>query len=377
VRRKVRQPSTRGAASPEAARPFQPADEPRAIFLKDLTAISIVSVRWPCAAREVFRMAQSFGARMRDQRERQQISLIEISEQTKIKLSQLDALEHDDVSHWPTGIFRRAFIRAYATAIGLDADIVVREFLELYPDPAETSSPVPAIEPGTEGVDRAPMRVRFLIRSAMDSMSRKWVDLAGRRRLASEPAMLFDHALTPSEELPAPTIVAQAAVETVDVPEPLEPTPIVEMPRETARLRHDFTPEYVASHLLQRAAGELDAVGLIVWTWDAKEAGLVPMLAHGYSEQLLAQFSSVRRDADNATAAAFRSTQTCIVRSSDAASGAVVVPMMTPAGCVGVLAVELPRGAEQREPVRELAASVAAQFAELLGAPPLPHAVGV
>ncbi|PYR57439.1 MAG: hypothetical protein DMF91_19450, partial [Acidobacteria bacterium] len=39
------------------------------------------------------------------------------------------------MSHWPAGIFRRAFIRAYAQAIGLDPAVVVGEFLEIYPDP--------------------------------------------------------------------------------------------------------------------------------------------------------------------------------------------------------------------------------------------------
>jgi hypothetical protein len=57
------------------------------------------------------------------------------------------------------------------------------------------------------------------------------------------------------------------------------------------------------------------------------------------------------------------------VKSSDEANGAVVVPLMTPSGCVGVFAVELPRGAEQREPVRALTTSLAAQFADLLRAP--------
>ncbi len=130
-----------------------------------------------------------------------------------------------------------------------------------------------------------------------------------------------------------------------------------------------------ATLMLRRAAGLLDAVGLVVWTWDAKESELVPALAHGYSDQVLAQLPTVRSDADNATAAAFRSAQTCIVKSSEAANGAVVVPLMTPSGCVGVFAVELPRGAEQREPVRALTTSLAAQFADLLRAPGLPHAV--
>ena len=66
-------------------------------------------------------LPESFGARLRQRRERQHIALSTIAEQTKIKLSLLEALERDDVSHWPSGIFRRAFIRAYAHAIGCGA----------------------------------------------------------------------------------------------------------------------------------------------------------------------------------------------------------------------------------------------------------------
>jgi transcriptional regulator with XRE-family HTH domain len=311
-------------------------------------------------------MAESFGARMRERREQQQISLIAISEQTKIKLSLLDALERDDVSHWPTGIFRRAFIRAYARAVDLDPDAVVREFLERYPDPAEAVAPVPALEPGSESDSlhpAPPIRLRFLVRSAMDTVARRWIDLRGQGRpIADQVADSVDRvepADTVNRLAPPPPVVT--------APTPAETNLYVEL--DLAGDGHD------ASLLLRRAAGLLDAVGLVVWTWNAKESELVPALAHGYSDQVLAQLPTVRSDADNATAAAFRSAQTCIVRSSDEANGAVVVPLMTPSGCVGVFAVELPRGAEQREPVRALTTSLAAQFADLLRAPGLPHAV--
>ena len=79
-------------------------------------------------------MDPSFGARLRSERERQQIALRTIADRTKIKLSLLEALERDDVSQWPRGIFRRSHVRAYALAIGLDPDAVVREFLEIHPD---------------------------------------------------------------------------------------------------------------------------------------------------------------------------------------------------------------------------------------------------
>src|SRR4029078_8376614 len=79
-------------------------------------------------------MPDSFGARLRLRREEQGLALAAIAEELKIKLSLLEAVERDDVSHWPSGIYRRAFIRAYAHAIALNPDFIVREFLELYPD---------------------------------------------------------------------------------------------------------------------------------------------------------------------------------------------------------------------------------------------------
>ncbi len=77
----------------------------------------------------------SFGARLRHERERRRIPLRSIAERTKISLGLLEGLERDDVSRWPSGIFRKSFVRAYAAAIGLDGDAVLREFVELYPDP--------------------------------------------------------------------------------------------------------------------------------------------------------------------------------------------------------------------------------------------------
>jgi cytoskeletal protein RodZ len=38
------------------------------------------------------------------------------------------------MSQWPPGIFRRAFIRAYAEAIGLDSDATMRQFIVEFPD---------------------------------------------------------------------------------------------------------------------------------------------------------------------------------------------------------------------------------------------------
>ena len=82
-------------------------------------------------------MAENLGSRLREERERRRIALATIASDTKISLSLLEELERDDVSHWPSGIFRRSFLRAYVQAIGLDPDPLLREFLERYPDPHE------------------------------------------------------------------------------------------------------------------------------------------------------------------------------------------------------------------------------------------------
>jgi len=77
---------------------------------------------------------ESLGRRLRSERERRLITLESIAANTKISVSLLRDLERDDVSRWPSGIFRRAFIRGYAEAIGLDADDVMQEFLDRHPD---------------------------------------------------------------------------------------------------------------------------------------------------------------------------------------------------------------------------------------------------
>lgn len=45
----------------------------------------------------------------------------------------LEALERNDVKRLPGGLFTRAFVRAYATEVGLDPDRAVQDFLEQFP----------------------------------------------------------------------------------------------------------------------------------------------------------------------------------------------------------------------------------------------------
>jgi transcriptional regulator with XRE-family HTH domain len=75
----------------------------------------------------------TFGPRLRAERERRGISIDTIASVTKVGGDLWDGLERNDFSRWPSGIFARAFVRDYARAIGLDADEVVDEFCRLFP----------------------------------------------------------------------------------------------------------------------------------------------------------------------------------------------------------------------------------------------------
>lgn len=65
-------------------------------------------------------MAANFGEELRLAREARGITLREISEQTRISMGYLEAIETNDYKRLPGGIFNRSFIKAYARFIGYD-----------------------------------------------------------------------------------------------------------------------------------------------------------------------------------------------------------------------------------------------------------------
>jgi len=266
-------------------------------------------------------MGESFGTRLRRQRERRQVSLATIADQTKIHLPLLDELESDRVTHWPSGIFRRAFIRAYAEAIGLKPDDVVREFLELYPDPSEVVTIGAALASVPSQRLRPQTRIAQIADSVIESVLRFLRRMVGR-----------------DDQLAAPPVEAVA-------------------PR--LPVRHELFDDEEIGRVLGTA-------GIIAWVWDADVDALVPAMSAGYSERVLAQLPRVARDADNATAAAFRFEKICAVPGVEGSNGALAVPIMRGAGCIGVLAVELPDGVETSQAMRAAVTLLAQQIGRLV-----------
>ena len=73
-------------------------------------------------------MSQSIGEKLRLAREARGIALREISEQTRISMRYLEAIEADDYKRLPGGIFNRSFIRAYAKFIGFDEHAALEDY---------------------------------------------------------------------------------------------------------------------------------------------------------------------------------------------------------------------------------------------------------
>jgi cytoskeleton protein RodZ len=80
-----------------------------------------------------------FGTRLRQARERKGITLRDMANRTKISVAVLESLERTDVAKLPGGIFSRAFVKSYAKEVGLDPDVMVEEFIGLFPQDAATA----------------------------------------------------------------------------------------------------------------------------------------------------------------------------------------------------------------------------------------------
>ncbi len=84
--------------------------------------------------------ASDFGSRMRHVREQRGVSLRQIAQTTKLSVSALEALERNDISRLPGGLFSRAFVRSYAAEIGANPEETVRDFLSQFPHESVTSA---------------------------------------------------------------------------------------------------------------------------------------------------------------------------------------------------------------------------------------------
>jgi CHASE3 domain sensor protein len=172
-------------------------------------------------------------------------------------------------------------------------------------------------------------------------------------------------------------------------PEPQVVAPVIEPVRFEAPLpkaRPAITPKLVITaglcrelarvadtedlpDLLARAARVLNASGIIVWVEDSARRDLGPVMSHGYADQTVARMGRIHSEANNAAAAAYRTAEVRTVSGDGGAAGALIAPLLTPNGCIGVLSIEMKGGLEKDESSQALATIFAAQLATLVSPP--------
>jgi cytoskeletal protein RodZ len=104
---------------------------------------------WPQQADKPAEGTTGFGEWLRRVREARGLTLDDISQETKIPLRNLEALEHGNLETIPA-FYRRAEVRAVAKAVGIDERLAVGRL---------DSAIAPAVEPAKEEAARAPSKL--------------------------------------------------------------------------------------------------------------------------------------------------------------------------------------------------------------------------
>lgn len=77
---------------------------------------------------------EAFGPNLRRIRLQRGMTIEQIVDATNIAQDLLEGLERNDFSEWPSGIFARAYVRQYASALGVDPDSTVDDFCRHFPE---------------------------------------------------------------------------------------------------------------------------------------------------------------------------------------------------------------------------------------------------
>lgn len=87
-------------------------------------------------------MAETIGEQLRLARQELGIPLRQISDQTRISVRYLEAIESNDYKRLPGGIFNRSFVKAYARCIGFDEKEAVESYTRYMREQGDTGDEV-------------------------------------------------------------------------------------------------------------------------------------------------------------------------------------------------------------------------------------------
>jgi cytoskeletal protein RodZ len=165
----------------------------------------------------------SLGSYLRGAREARQLTLDDIAKSIKIKRALLADLEQNNVSRWPTQrVYRHGYLRAYATAVGLEPTHVLARFDEEFGDQhpvAFHGRPRKPVKPVPFGFVRTAVLLASLV--ILIGVAVRLSDpIDQAMAVTREPAELPETQAAPevsSVILPAPSVPAEPADETTDV----------------------------------------------------------------------------------------------------------------------------------------------------------------
>ena len=83
-------------------------------------------------------MTGDIGGRIRRAREDRGLSLSDVARRTKLSLNVLQAIERNDFTSLPTGMYRKAYVRTLAAEVGLNPTEIVADFCQQFEPPVET-----------------------------------------------------------------------------------------------------------------------------------------------------------------------------------------------------------------------------------------------
>lgn len=76
-------------------------------------------------------MSETLGEKLKKARENRGISISQVSEQTRIASHHLNAIELDDYSGLPGGIFNKGFVKSFAKCVGVDEQEALSDYIAL------------------------------------------------------------------------------------------------------------------------------------------------------------------------------------------------------------------------------------------------------
>jgi cytoskeleton protein RodZ len=192
----------------------------------------------------VDRSPRDVGRTLREARERRGVSLRQIANATKIAMGALEALERNDISRLPGGIFSRAFVRSYAIEVGLDPDATIQDFIAQFPhDSVIAGHPASTHSEDHQAIDSdrraATAFVRLLVLSIPIAGAILYFGTAGRRAVTS---------VADAQPAAVPPPAQGAAVETQ--PPAAEPVRAIGTPAAAVPARPPVSPASFPSDLL-------------------------------------------------------------------------------------------------------------------------------